>query len=210
MVLRTSLTPLGGGIKNPYKPQTVLVKSSGEHTFTAELPKGVFKVCLVGTGASGISWWFNSYGWGSCGGSGAAVELVFYNPRKQQVELYAGGAITSKGVDGTAAWMKLGGTLMITANGGTKGGTSGGTGGTYEISPALQVLQILTAANGSNGKTGYSGGVGTVTSASPYETGAARPRVPLPAAVCGWNISAPNRNAKQAPVSAGAFFLPFF
>ena len=47
MVLRTSLTPLGGGIKNPYKPQTVLVKSSGEHTFTAELPKGVFKVCLV-------------------------------------------------------------------------------------------------------------------------------------------------------------------
>lgn len=188
----------------------MLVKSSGEHTFTAELPKGVFKVCLVGTGASGISWWFNSYGWGSCGGSGAAVELVFYNPRKQQVELYAGGAITSKGVDGTAAWMKLGGTLMITANGGTKGGTSGGTGGTYEISPALQVLQILTAANGSNGKTGYSGGVGTSLRPALMKTGAARPRVPLPAAVCGWNISAPNRNAKQAPVSAGAFFFTIF
>ena len=139
MVLRTSLTPLGGGIKNPYKPQTVLVFSGGEYTFTAELPKGVFKVCLVGTGASGISWWFNSYGWGSCGGSGAAVELIFYNLRKQQVELYAGGAITSKGVDGTAAWMKLGGTLMITANGGTKGGTSGGTGGTYEILSLIHI-----------------------------------------------------------------------
>lgn len=88
MVLRTSLTPLGGGIKNPYKPQTVLVKSSGEHTFTAELPKGVFKVCLVGTGASGISWWFNSYGWGSCGGSGAAVELcILQSPQT------AGGAL---------------------------------------------------------------------------------------------------------------------
>ena len=85
------------------------------------------------------------------------------------MELYAGGAITSKGVDGTAAWMKLGGVLMVTVNGGTKGGTSGGTGGTYEINPALQVLQTLTAANGNNGKTGYSGGVGTVTSASPYE-----------------------------------------
>ena len=169
MVLRTSLTPLGGGVKNPYKPQTVLVYSGGEHTFATELPKGVFKVCLVGTGASGISWWFNSYGWGSCGGSGAAVELIFYNPRKQQVELYAGGAITSKGFDGTAAWMKLGGVLMVTANGGTKGGTSGGTGGTYDINPARQVLQTLTVANGSNGKTGYSGGVGTVTSASPYE-----------------------------------------
>lgn len=35
------------------------------------------------------------------------------------------------------------------------------------------------------------------------KTGAARPRVPLPAAVCGWNISAPKRNAKQAPA-----FLP--
>lgn len=56
MVLRTSLTPLGGGVKNPYKPQTVLVYSGGEHTFATELPKGVFKVCLVGTGASGISW----------------------------------------------------------------------------------------------------------------------------------------------------------
>ena len=43
MVLRTSLTPLGGGVKNPYKPQTVLVYSGGEHTFAAELPKGVFK-----------------------------------------------------------------------------------------------------------------------------------------------------------------------
>ena len=36
------------------------------------------------------------------------------------------------------------------------------------------------------------------------KTGEARPKALLPAAVCGWNISAPNRNAKQAPVSAGA------
>lgn len=62
-----------------------------------------------------------------------------------------------------------GGAGNDTLDGGTKGGTSGGTGGTYEINPALQVLQTLTAANGNNGKTGYSGGVGTVTSASPYE-----------------------------------------
>lgn len=116
------------------------------------------------------------------------------------MELYAGGAITSKGFDGTAAWMKLGGVLMVTANGGTKGGTSGGTGGTYEINPALQVLQTLTVANGSNGKTGYSGGVGTVTSASPYENWGSSSEG---SAACGWNIFAPNRNAKQAPA-----FLP--
>ena len=34
MVLRTSLTPLGGGVKNPYKPQTVLVFSGGEPTLS--------------------------------------------------------------------------------------------------------------------------------------------------------------------------------
>lgn len=46
MVLRTSLTPLGGGVKNPYKPQTVLVYSGGEHTFATELPKACLRSAL--------------------------------------------------------------------------------------------------------------------------------------------------------------------
>lgn len=168
MSLRTSLTPLGGGIKIPFKKNEILIFSTGEKKYNIMLPKGVYKVCLVGTGASGYTWWFNSYGWGSAGGSGAAVELIFYNPIKQNLELYAGGDINTRSTDGITSYMSLNGQIMVNANGGTRGTTSGGGGGTYFVSNNCQVLQILTATNGNNGRTALSGGVGIIGSVSPY------------------------------------------
>lgn len=168
MSLRTSLTPLGCGTKEPFKPETDLVFSAGERLYSTLLPKGVYKICLVGSGGSGYSWWYSSFGWGSGGGSGAAVELIFYNPKKQNIELYAAGEVTSRSTDGKPATMKIEGNTVIIANGGVHGSTSGGTGGTYQIDQSLQVLQILTASNGNNGHTAGSGGVGTIASVSPY------------------------------------------
>lgn len=171
MVLRTSLTPLGSKISYSYKSGTILAFESGEHTFIADLPKGVFKICLVGSGASGASWWFNSYGWGSTGGSAAVVELVFYNHHKQTIELYAGGSVTSKNQNGNLSFMKLNDIEMIVAYGGSRGNSgSGGAGGSYKINTEkLQIVESLITTNGYSGRTGISGGCGTVNSASPYE-----------------------------------------
>lgn len=148
---------------NPFEPGTQLSKlSPGDYKDI--LPKGVYRIALCGAGNNGTQWWAGSYGWGSSGGSGAFVELVFYNPKKQEIVIHAPDAANGD------AYMNLGGERMITAGGGTAGGTNvGGKGGTYSFNPALDVLDVIKEANGNNGGVALSGSTGGAPSVSNYD-----------------------------------------
>lgn len=168
MVLSCSLHPLGSENYDPYEPSTLLVYQTGQYTYKTTLPKGVYQVCVTGGGGSGTWWVAGSYGWGCAGGSGACVEVVFFNPRKQALTIYAGGSVGGGSKPGQASYMDLGGVRMITCNGGGGGPAgSGGAGGVFSINSQLQVLQTIVSSNGRGGSTGFSGSV-SAPSVSPY------------------------------------------
>lgn len=169
-MLPTRLNPFGVSIEesNPFEPEQVLINKTGAYTFELDLPKGVYKVCVCGGGGSGTWWIAGSWGWGCAGGSGACVELIFFNPKKQKIILFAGGAVGGGSQAGQASYMNLGGVRMITCNGGSGGPAgSGGAGGTYSINSQLQVLQTIVKNNGRGGSTGFSGNV-SAPSVCPY------------------------------------------
>lgn len=149
----------------PYEPGTVLAFEDGEKSYSATLPRGVFKICVAAAGGTGTYWVAGGMGYASSGGGGAVVELTFYNPISQKIEIYAppglGGHNSQTGGD---AYFKLGGKKVIISHGG-KGASSGGT---YEIDREnLQIISVQVEKNGNNGRSGFSGQV-RVASVSPY------------------------------------------
>ena len=142
----------------PYEPSTILYYNSPA-SYIFELYKGYYQIALgagwCGSWNSGVTPspptnWFTSRG------GGAFVELIFYNPTKQQIEISAPNADNS--------YMKLLNEEMIVCN--TQKSNSA-TGGTYFISDKLNIISILKASNGNNGGTGP-WSAQTVTSVSTY------------------------------------------
>lgn len=170
MTIPYPLAPLGQGDHDPFDPGYIVVYSWGPYTYSATLERGVYRLCLVGGGGSGEIWIASSYGWGSAGGSGAAVELIFRNPKRQSVTIRAGTNRTSRVQDGEDSYMDLGGTRMITAGGGKHGGGNyGGAGGIYSINSGLEIIQNIVSNNGNSGTVSLSGNA-IGRSVSPYET----------------------------------------
>lgn len=152
-----------------YNNNAVLTFQNGEAIYSDELPEGYYKVALGGAGGTGTTWIAASYGMASAGGSGAFVEVEFYNPKKQNITLYAPPYKSGRGSQtGGAGYMNLGGVRMITANGGNGGGAGyGGSGGSYKINSALGAT-VIKASNGYGGGTGFSGSVSITGSVSNY------------------------------------------
>ena len=142
---------------SPYNNETQLYYAAPA-SYSATLKKGVYQIAL-GAGQCG-SW--NSgvtprppTAWYTSKGGGSFVELIFYNPQDQAIEVSAPNA--------ASAYFNLGGTRMITCNAQTGNSASGGT---YSINTSgLDILQTIKASNGASGGTGpwSPGGVGSVS-----------------------------------------------
>lgn len=131
---------------SPYDDDTQLYYASPA-SYSATLKKGVYQIAL-GAGQCG-SWQSGvtprpPTAWYSTRGGGSFVELVFYNPSDQSIEVSAPNA--------ASAYFNLGGTRMITCNAQTGNSTAGGT---YSINTSgLDILQTIKASNGAGGGTG--------------------------------------------------------
>lgn len=165
MTIPHPMSPLGQSDHDPFDPEQILVYQTGPYTYKTTLNRGVYRICVVGSGGNGVSWVIPPYGWGSSGGSGAAVEIIFRNPRRQEIVIYAGKTVNRQGED---SYMNLGGERMITAGGGQDGNINyGGNGGVYSVSPKLEVIQNIKLSNGNKGNVSFSGQT-SAASVSPY------------------------------------------
>lgn len=166
MTVPCSLHPLGALPQDPYNPGTLILYQTGEYTYRGELPKGVYKICLVSAGGTGTYWIAGGMGYAESGGTGAVVELTFFNPKKQNIELYAPPALDGYGSKtGGNASMKLGADTVIVVY----GGKGAGAGGTYTVNTnLLVVVSVQIEKNGNAGRSGFSGSVKN-PSISPYK-----------------------------------------
>lgn len=168
MTIPNPMSPLGQSDHDPFDPNQVIVYQSGPKTYETILQRGVYRICLVGAGGTGDTWILSSFGWGSAGGSGACVEVIFRNPKRQNIKIYSPGGLGSRARNGEASYMDLGGVRMITANGGKSGTVGyGGAGGTYYVNPSLEIIQNIKKSNGRSGSVGLSGNA-SAPSVSPY------------------------------------------
>ena len=142
---------------SPYDDNTEVYYGSPA-TFSSILKKGVYQIAL---GAGQCGYWLSGVTfhpptqWFTSRGGGSFVELIFYNPVDQTIEVSAPNA--------ASAYFNLGGVRMITCNAQTGDSASGGT---YSINTSnLDILQTIKASNGASGGTGpwSPGGVGSVS-----------------------------------------------
>ena len=175
-MVRTGLHPLGGGIKDPYKKETVLFESSTPGTYNVEiLGKGKYEVYCIGggaggnctggrtTGSHGGNW--TSYGAGGGGGAGFIGEVVL---NKSILSIKVGKAgdgfrgglgVTAKAPDGEASQIGsfiiagggIGGIMRISSRGRIEQQTAG-VGGTISVSGISVIFSTLNS-NGNNGET---------------------------------------------------------
>ena len=145
---------------NPYTKNKELINASAK-TYKQTLPRGVYKVALGGAKGNNISWAYEGAAWGASGGGGAFVEVVFFNPQKQELELVS--------TDSGNSYMKLGGVQMLTAEAGTNAAINiPGEGGTISVNSRLDVLQTIKKQSGNNGGTApYN--IPTVVTVSTYD-----------------------------------------
>ena len=143
---------------NPYKKTEELVNASAK-IYTQILPRGVYKVAIGGAKGNNISWAYEGAAWGASGGGGAFVEVTFFNPYEQELELVS--------ADSGDSFMKLGGEQMITAGAGKNAQIAvAGTGGAVIINDKLDIISIQANLSGNNGGSalGTTPAVATVSS----------------------------------------------
>lgn len=131
---------------SPYDDDTLFYYNSPA-SYSGTLKRGVYQLALgsgqCGNWQSGITT-SPPTAWYTTRGGGSFVELIFYNPQDQLIEVSAPNA--------AAAYFNLGGTRMITCNAQTGNSASGAT---YSINTSgLDILQIIKQSNGANGGTG--------------------------------------------------------
>lgn len=131
---------------SPYDDDTQIYYAAPA-SYTATLKKGVYQIAL---GAGQCGYWQSGVTprpptvWYTTRGGGSFVELIFYNPVDQSIEVSAPNA--------ASAYFNLGGVRMITCNAQTGNSASGGT---YSINTSgLDILQTIKASNGASGGTG--------------------------------------------------------
>lgn len=145
---------------DPFEPNTDVFYKTGPATYQTTLPQGVYDLIIAGGGGQGNNWNFGGIVYHNAGGSGAAWEGIFYNPKDQQCKFYAG----DKEQD---SYFDLGGVRLITAGkGGNYSGGSTGWPGDGGIITVNSTLQIVEERKKSNGKTGARGATGTANTAS--------------------------------------------
>lgn len=122
--------------------------------YVEDLPKGIFDLILCSSSGSGATA-FNKVWYFGTGGSGAAWEGEFKNPKKQQIKIHIG-----KGA-GQEAYFDLGGVRMITLTGGADGSViSTVAGGKVTVNSQLDIVE--TRVSGSKSSilgNGYTGNV---------------------------------------------------
>ncbi len=139
---------------DPYEPGSTLIKHIGAYTWEQSLPEGVYDLVIAGGGGNGGRYPYSGVWVFSNGGSGAAWEGRFYNPKQQTIKLYA----AANQEAGGASYMELGGVRMITCNNGHDNNAlfgQGGAGGTIEVSSSLQVRETRVSANGNKGADAF-------------------------------------------------------
>lgn len=131
---------------NPYRKKEELVNASPK-TYKQTLPRGVYKVALGGAKGKGYFWAYEGVGWDATGGGGAFVEVTFFNPQKQELELVS--------ADSGDSYMLIGGEQVITAGAGKDAGFNvAGAGGTVTISDKLDVISTQSNLSGNEGNIG--------------------------------------------------------
>lgn len=126
-----------------YEPQTTLVEISNGNTQTITLPDGVYQIYIAGGGGNVANWGAGGYLWSAGGGSGGAVEGMFYNPETASFTFTAGAANQNS----TAT--RAGATIITCNKGGNGGQGGGGAGGTASFTGITNVS--LVARNGNTG-----------------------------------------------------------
>lgn len=166
MRVKGSLFDIGGGLNEKIKPGEILVNTLGSFIYSDILPRGSFDLFLAAGGGRYSSWAFNGYGWGANGGSGSVWEGVFFNPKKQPIEIVIGGyqAATTFSLDGK---------VLITCNQGTNAATnSAGKGGIISVDSTLQIINPRKIENGKDGSIGlWSGTAGESVSSKGWGAG---------------------------------------
>lgn len=154
MGFRTGLHPLGGGIKDPYKKETVLFESATPGTYNLNLAgDGVCLVYCIGAGAGGNYSSDRNSKISRGGGSGAGFigELLL---KKGGLPIVVGAA-GSENVAGGASNV---GNVII-ANGGLCGSGDGGAGGVVNVNSAYLAKTPELQVNGNKGSRNFSTGV---------------------------------------------------
>lgn len=140
---------------DPYEPGTDVFYKTGPATFETILGEGVYDLIIAGGGGEGRNWNFGGVIFHNAGGSGAAWEGSFYNPKEQSCKIYAGAVEQD-------SYLELGGVRMITAGKGNKGADDR-AGGIITVNSSLQIVEQRKK---SNGNTGAKGATGTAPTAS--------------------------------------------
>lgn len=146
MGFRTGLHPLGGGIKDPYKKETVLFESATPGTYNLNLAgDGVCLVYCIGAGAGGNQYRkLKNYSLGGGSAAGFIGEVRF---SKGILPITIGGA-GNQGQSGGASVVSN----IVTANGGiVGGGTAAGSGGTIGVNMSFVVGSPQLQTNGNGG-----------------------------------------------------------
>lgn len=158
MGIRNAFNPF----KSPNKINFETVQKAGDdgaYDYISELPKGVFDLILCSSAGNGGTAFLQVWYFGT-GGSGAAWEGKFKNPKKQQIKIHIG-----KGA-GQEAYFELGSVRMITLTGGANGSaTSTVAGGEVTVNSKLEVIE--TRISGSKSSILGNGYVGNVSINSP-------------------------------------------
>lgn len=142
-----------------YTPSSEIIYSSPS-SYSGTLPVGVYKVALCGAKGNSASWVYSGYPWSAQGGSGGFVELTFYNPKAQTIQITAG-------TSGNATMILNNNTVITARAGGNASVNAGGAGGTVTVS-GLDILSVQKQVQGNNGDTTFGSSPESVASVSTY------------------------------------------
>lgn len=164
MGFRTGLHPLGGGINDPYKKETVLFESATPGTYNIEiLGKGKYEVYCIAAGGGGLSYILHA---GSnrkpkitqtAGGSGSGfIGTVVLDKGFYLLTVGAGGnRIESNGTAGTGGNSSIANSVV--AFGGTGGKMLGNGNGGQNSQVTVKVISTRLNSPGNGGTGGCSG-----------------------------------------------------
>ena len=162
MVLKTKLSPLGGG-NQAYKKDFVVFESSTPGTSTFEIKKAQFEVTGSGAGGGGGGSAGKHAWYGQVGGSAAAFKGIV-QLEKGTLKITVGtpgnggngsGRNAGPGTNGTATTVSVNNVTLLTLGGGNGGGGTGsgsgannGAGGIITVSSKLKIISTKIKTNG--------------------------------------------------------------
>lgn len=150
-----------------YDPGTKLVNLTNGATQTLTLLPGVYQVIMAGGGGSKYNWAFQGYPWGASGGSGGAIEGIFYLDSPVSANCVSGASSST-------SYINFNGTRAMTAGNGENARTDhAGVAGSASLGSGFEDLSLVVKA-GKDGikQSGYNATGGASVSSKKWGGGA--------------------------------------